>query len=72
MAPAKDESATYLGSHPKEAATHLALSGLDAWRASHPGQTGGLTESELRERVAALVPGVDLGEKEISDTVGEM
>jgi len=64
--------ATYLGSHPKEAATHLALSALDAWRSSPPEQTGGPTENELRERIAALAPGVDLGEKEISDAIGEI
>ncbi|KAF8273387.1 hypothetical protein EI94DRAFT_1715778 [Lactarius quietus] len=66
------ELAAYLGSHPKEAATHLALSALDAWRSSCTGQSGGPTESELRELISDLVPGVDIVEKEISDAVGEV
>lgn len=64
--------ATYLGSHPKEAATHLALSALDAWWSSPPRQAGGPTEIELRERIATLVPGVYPEQKEISDAVGEI
>jgi len=57
---------------PREAATHLAFSALDAWQSSHPGQIGGPTESELHERVTALKLGAELGEKEISDAVGEI
>ncbi|KAI9438473.1 hypothetical protein H4582DRAFT_1814429 [Lactarius indigo] len=56
----------------REVATHLALSALDAWRASPPRQIGGPTESELHEHIASLVAGAGLGEKEISDAVGEI
>lgn len=56
----------------RETATHLAFLALDAWRSSPPRQTGGPTESELREHIASLIPSTELGEKEISDAVGEM
>jgi amyloid beta precursor protein binding protein 1 len=68
----RDNLVDHLGGQTREAATHLAFSALDAWRSSPPRQTGGPTESELREHVTALIPGAELGEKEISDAVGEM
>ena len=62
----------HLRSQTKETATHLAISALDVWKSSPLRQTGGPTESELCEHIAALVPGADLGGKEISDAIGEM
>ncbi|KAI9465656.1 hypothetical protein BJY52DRAFT_476321 [Lactarius psammicola] len=62
---------TYLGCQTREAATHLALSALDAWRSSPPRQTGGPTESELRDQIGTLVPAAELEGKEISDAIGE-
>lgn len=56
----------------RETATHLAFLALDVWRSSPPRQTGGPTESELREHIASVIPNTELGEKEISDAVGEM
>jgi hypothetical protein len=67
-----NNSVAHLGSLTRETATHLAFFALDAWRSSPPRQTGGPTESELREQIASLIPSTELGEKEISDAVGEM
>ncbi|KAH9979784.1 hypothetical protein BJV74DRAFT_887926 [Russula compacta] len=69
---APEKLISHLSSQTRETATHLALSALDAWGSSPPRQTGGPTESELFEHVATLVPGTELGEKEISDAVGEI
>jgi len=69
---APERLVAHLSSLTRETATHLAISALDAWRSSPPRQTGGPTESELREHIAALVPGSELEEKEISDAVGEI
>ncbi|KAI0262627.1 hypothetical protein BC834DRAFT_383716 [Gloeopeniophorella convolvens] len=62
----------HLGGLVREAATHLALSALDAWKSSPPRQTGGPTTDELREHVVALLPGVELPDKELSDAIGEI
>jgi amyloid beta precursor protein binding protein 1 len=62
----------HLGSLTRETATHLAFFALDAWRSSPPRQSGGPTDSELREHIVSLVPSVELDEKEISDAVGEI
>jgi hypothetical protein len=67
-----NDSVTHLGSLTRETATHLAFFAFDAWRSSPPRQTGGPTESELREHIARLVPSADLDKKEISDAIGEM
>jgi len=63
---------THLSGQTRETATHLAFSALDAWRSSPPRQTGGPTERELRDHVAAFIPGTEVGEKEVSDAIGEM
>ncbi len=68
----KDNLVTHLGHLTRETATHLAFFALDAWRSSSPSQSGGPTESELREHIASVIPSTELGEKEISDAVGEM
>jgi len=63
---------THLGGQTRETATHLAFSALDAWRSSPPRQTGGPTERELRDHVAAFVSDTEVGEKEVSDAIGEI
>ncbi|KAH9988017.1 hypothetical protein BJV77DRAFT_1070250 [Russula vinacea] len=59
----------HLGSLTRETATHLAFFALDAWRSSPPRQSGGTTESELREHIISLIPSVELGEKKFQTLV---